>query len=186
MPCSISGTDGEGDHRGEGWYPIPLDQCLNHPPFGEDALYLPFLGKSIGKLRALTGVCMPTLETLHLSLSGRTSAALGGPRCWGSRAGGDSGPGHLKPPLSSAPLLCPAISFDKGNWAIIIIPTLQREKWRKGINGRARPRTQTSWFLVQCSLLPTLPRRWWKGSVPASDGLAWRREAALGLEYLAR
>ena len=114
MPCSISGTDGEGDHRGEGWYPIPLDQCLNHPPFGEDALYLPFLGKSIGKLRALTGVCMPTLETLHLSLSGRTSAALGGPRCWGSRAGGDSGPGHLKPPLSSAPLLCPAISFDKG------------------------------------------------------------------------
>lgn len=34
--------------------------------------------------------------------------------CWGSRTGGDSGPGHLKPPVSGAPLLCLTISFDKG------------------------------------------------------------------------
>lgn len=49
---------------------IPLDQCLNHPPFGEGALYLPFLGKSIGKLRALTGVCMPTLELCNFLSQG--------------------------------------------------------------------------------------------------------------------
>ena len=59
--CSVSGTEGEGPTEW-GLSPFVLHQCLNLTSFGEDALYPSFLGQSIGKLKASTGVCMPTLD----------------------------------------------------------------------------------------------------------------------------
>ena len=73
--CCVSGTDGKGPTKW-GVLPFALHQCLNLTSLGEDALYPSFLGKSIGKLKASTGVCVPTLDLCFL-LSQEVSCCLG-------------------------------------------------------------------------------------------------------------
>lgn len=69
---------------------------------------------------------------------------------------------------------------------VITTPTLQRQKPKEG--NKQQRQAQNSYFLALSSgPVPVYPAsQRVEGSMLVSDGLAWRREVALSLEYLAK